>query len=262
MIEVSPTKLDVWLECPFRYRLKYIDRVAVDGTWAHLSMGNAIHGALREWFDIDESERLPSRGAELVREQWSALGFMDADQSAQWREIAASMVEGYCRQHPAPYPFGRERTLSALGTAVRVRGRIDRIDERDGELVIVDYKTGKLVPTDDDARVSRALAMYAAVAQRALRRPTWEVELHHVPSGVIARHRHTSESLSRQMSRVESIGRDISAAEDSGDDGHFPARPGSLCAWCDFRDHCPDSATVAAVPRWAGLPESRSDLDS
>ena len=34
MIEVSPTKLDTWQDCPFRYRLKYVDRVRVDGAWA------------------------------------------------------------------------------------------------------------------------------------------------------------------------------------------------------------------------------------
>jgi RecB family exonuclease len=256
LIEVSPTKLDAWQECPFRYRLSYVDRVAVDGSWAHLSMGNAIHAALRDWFDLEEPERDPSEAGRLVGRHWSALGFMDADQSQQWQQISAGMVEAYCRQHPAPTPHSRERTISALGTSVRVRGRVDRIDERDGELVIVDYKTGRHVPTDEDARVSRALAIYAAVAQRALRRPVWTVELHHVPSGVIARHRHTPESLSRQMARVESIGRDIAAAEEKGDDVSFPASPGPLCAWCDFREHCPDSAAVPAVPRWAGLPEA------
>lgn len=254
MIEVSPTKLDVWQECPYRYRLTYVDRLAVDGTWAHLSMGNAIHAALREWFDLEGAE--PGQAGHLVHEHWSALGFRDQLQSDDWREIAAVMVAEYCRTHPAPTPHSRERTLSALGTNVRVRGRIDRIDDRDGVLVIVDYKTGKQVPTDDDARVSRALAIYAAVAQRALRRPVFDVELHHVPSGVVAHHRHTPDSLSRQMSRVESIGRDMTAAEESGTEADFPARPGPLCGWCDYREHCPEGSAVPAQPRWAGLPSA------
>jgi RecB family exonuclease len=252
MIEVTPTKLDVWLECPLRYRMKYVERILVDGAWAHRSMGNAIHAALRDWFDLDAAG--PGQAAELVNQHWSILGFADAAQSQQWRDIAAAMVEQYCRTHPAPPPHSRERTLSALGASVRVSGRVDRIDDRNGDLVIVDYKTGKQVPTDDDARVSRALAIYAAVAQRTLRRPVFDVELHHVPSGVVARHRHTPESLSRQMSRVESIGRDITVAEESGTDADFPARPGPLCGWCDYREHCAQAAAVPAQPRWAGLP--------
>jgi hypothetical protein len=262
MIEVSPTKLDVWLDCPRRYRLQYVDRVHVDGAWAHLSLANAIHAALRDWFDVDQDERTPERAADLVRERWSSVGFRDDEQSEEWKQIAAAMVAGYCALHPVPYPHSRERSLGALGANVRIRGRIDRIDERGDELVIVDYKTGRNVPSDDDARVSRALAIYAAIAQRSLRRPVFQVELHHVPSGVIASHRHTPESLARQLGRVDAIGRDMTAAEAAARDEDFAARPGPLCGWCDYRDRCPEGQAVPPVARWAGLPLAADENDS
>ncbi len=55
-------------------------------------------------------------------------------------------------------------------------GRIDRLDDRrgadgSGELVVVDYKTGRHVLTTDDARTSLPLALYALAAERVLRRP-------------------------------------------------------------------------------------------
>ena len=46
-------------------------------------------------------------------------------------------------------------------------GRVDRIDERDGELVVVDYKTGRVPSTDDEARGSPALAAYVLGVRRS-----------------------------------------------------------------------------------------------
>ena len=258
-VVVSPTKLDTWQDCRMRYRLQYLDKRRVDGSWAHLSLGNAVHSALRDWFDLEDAERTPAAAGALVDRHWSRLGFRDDDQSARWQTNAARMVERYCTQHPAAVPFGRERSLAALGEHVAVNGRIDRLDEaadpaEPGELIVIDYKTGRRVPTDDDARVSRALAVYAVIVQRSLRRPAFVVQLHHVPSGVIATHRHTPQSLERQFARVESIGRDIAAAQESGRDADFPPSPGPLCAFCAFREWCPASAATSPADRWSALP--------
>ena len=262
LVAVSPTKLDVWQQCAFRFRLQYVDKVPVTGRWAHQSMGIAVHAALRDWFDIEDlRERSGEAAAGLVRQHWSDLGFRDEEQSARWREIAADMVARYCREHPAPVPFSRERSLGALGEYVTISGRIDRIDERDGELVIVDYKTGATIPTQDDVKVSRALAIYAIVAERSLHRPARVVQLHHVPSGVVVEHRHTDESLARQLSRVDAMGRDMAVAIAAGDEA-FATSPGPLCGWCDYRELCPDSGTVPPQSPWAGLPDADARTDS
>ena len=159
LVAVSPTKLDVWQQCAYRFRLQYVDKVAAKGRWAHQSLGIAVHAALRDWFDIDDAgERTPESAGRLVHLHWSDLGFRDEEQSRRWRDIAADMVSRYCLEHPAPVPFGRERSLGALGEHVTLSGRIDRIDERDGELVIVDYKTGATVPTVEDEELEAAVA--------------------------------------------------------------------------------------------------------
>jgi RecB family exonuclease len=260
LIPVSPTKLDVWQQCAFRFRLQYVEKVPVTGSWAHLSLGNAVHAALRDWFD--DEERTPATGADLVRSHWSDLGFRDPEHSAHWREVAADMVAQYLALHGDVEPHSRERTLGTVADHVTVSGRIDRLDERDGEVVVVDYKTGATVPTADDARMSRALAMYALAVQRSLRRPAYVVQLHHVPSGLIAEHRHDDQSLARQLSRVDAIGRDIGVALASDDPLAFAPNPGPLCGWCDFRAHCPSASAAPEQPRWAGLPEAASHADS
>ena len=92
-------------------------------------------------------------------------------------------------------------------------GRIDRLDDRDGDLVVVDYKTGRQVPSETDARTSLAMALYAVAAGRMFRRRCATVELHHVPSGTVAAHEHTPESLDRKVAEAESIASDLRRAD-------------------------------------------------
>ena len=128
--------------------------------------------------------------------------------------------------------------------------------------MVVDYKTSRTPSTDDEARTSLPLALYAAAAWKMFRRKCVRVELHHVPSGTVAAHEHTGESLKRKIDEAESIARDARRAEadyaELGvDSGRFPARVGPLCQWCDFRAHCP--AGQAAGPEkssWAALEDT------
>ena len=114
-------------------------------------------------------------------------------------------------------------------------------------------------PTDDEARTSLPLALYAASVWKMFRRRCVRVELHHLPTGTVAAHAHTGESLKRKIDEAESIARDAQRAEEDYaefgvDSGRFPARVSPLCQWCDFRAHCP--AGQAAGPEksgWAAL---------
>ena len=90
--------------------------------------------------------------------------------------------------------------------------------------MIVDYKTGRTGLDADDARGSQALALYAYAAERVFRRPCRRVELHHLPTGTVAAHEHTAESLARQVTRAEETARDIVAAERAVADGRRPGR--------------------------------------
>ena len=100
---------------------------------------------------------------------------------------------------------GVERVVAAKTAVLAFNGRADRIDRPgpDGELVIVDYKTGRTGLDADDARGSQALALYAYAAERVFRRPCRRVELHHLPTGTVAAHEHTEESLARHVARAE-----------------------------------------------------------
>ena len=91
------------------------------------------------------------------------------------------MVSSYVGElDPHREPIGIERTVAMRTERLALSGRIDRLDRRGDELVVVDYKTGRHVLTTDDARGSMALAVYALAAARTLRTRCVSVELHHL----------------------------------------------------------------------------------
>jgi RecB family exonuclease len=265
----TPSRLSTWLDCPRRYRFVYVDRPtpAKGAPWGHNSVGATVHSALAGWWSLPIDERTPERAANLVRLKWIDLGFRDDEQSAAWRERAAEMVETYVAQlDPHREPVGIERTVAMRTERIAVSGRIDRLDRRGDELVVVDYKTGRHVLSTDDARGSLALAIYALAAARTLRRQCVSVELHHLPTGDVIRWEHTDETLARQLERAEDVALEAAAAEAAAAEGErddvFPPRPGPMCGWCDFAAHCPEGR--AACPphaSWAGLAPEVSPLD-
>lgn len=255
----TPSRLGTWQDCPRRYRFTYVDRPAPPkgAPWAHNSVGAAVHTALAGWWALPLERRTPASAAALVRTKWIALGFRDDGQSDDWRDRAAGMVERYVeRLDPHDEPIGVERTVGMATERLAFSGRIDRLDRRGDELVVVDYKTGRHVLTTDDTRGSMALALYALAAARTLRGTCVRVELHHLPTGEVHAWEHSAAGLERHLDRAHALADEIVSAQE------FPANPGPMCGWCDFSAHCPEGRSAAAPkPSWAGLAEDLSPLD-
>ena len=262
LYSASPSRLLAWLDCPRRYRMQYLDRPrpAARPQRAHTSVGVATHNALRDFWDLPPGERTPTAVERLVRQSWIDVGFRDPAQSADWRVRTTTRVTAYLRGVDRDrQPLGVERTVSLRTETLAVTGRLDRLDDRDGELVVVDYKTGRARLTDDDARTSLPLALYAVAAAGMFRRPCARVELHHLPTGEVLAHEHTAETLSRKVAEAESIASDLRRADaDYAEKGvgsqFFEPRVSPICMWCDFRAHCPQGQRVGPEKAdWAGL---------
>ena len=262
LFAATPSKLACFSDCPRRYRFTYRDRPSPPKgpPWAHNTVGSAVHAALRSWWELPIERRTPAAARQLLYGVWSTTGFRDAEQSELWRARAAGWITDYVAGlDPAQEPVGTERQVAATTERLALSGRVDRIDQRGDELVVVDYKTGRSVCTDDEARGSPALAVYVLGARRTLRRPCTRVELHHLPSGTVASFEHTERSLANHVRRAEDVAADIGSATEAmaagaSPDEAFPTTPGRQCGWCDFRSSCPaGQAAAPARETWSFL---------
>jgi putative RecB family exonuclease len=242
LVRVTPARLGTWEDCPRRYRLSYLDKAPGRGARAASTLGSVVHLALRALFDRPAAARTPEEAAALVDRNWIGEGFRDAAQQHEYRLKARTWVADYVAAHEPVEPLAVERWVSVATGGIVAEGRVDRIDPGP---VIVDYKTGRHVPTAEDAGASPALALYALAATATLRQETRRVELHHLPSGTVAAYEHTAESLAAHRDRAEAGA--LAAAEASAQpasDALFPARPAPRCAACDMRRHCPEGQAV------------------
>lgn len=265
LLRVTPAKLAAWERCPRRYRMAYLDRPAParGGAWAHHTLGAVVHLALRAFLALPAPARTPQAAAAQLDRNWSAEGFRDSEQAARYRAAARDWLAAYATDHdftdPAAEPLGVEHWVSAAVDGLVVEGRIDRIDDRDGEVVVVDYKTGRHGSGDDDARGSRALALYSVAAARAFRRPGHRVELHHVPTGRVTAWEHDASSSQAHLDDARRLAEQADAATGAlaagGDPEElFPPRTSPGCATCDVRRNCPEGRAAVPAPQpWALL---------
>ena len=263
----APSRLATYLGCPRRYRLGYLDRPSPPrgAPWGHNSVGASVHNALARWWDLPRPRRTPEAGGALLVSGWLTDGFRDGRQSRAARERSREQVERYLGEvDPDDVPIGIERTVGLTTEHASLWGRVDRLDDRAGQgLVVVDYKTGRSVLTVDDARDSLALAVYAAAAARVLRRDCTRVELHHLPTGRVLAWEHTEESLDAHLQRADDLASELGALDErfrggmsaAEADETFPARVGARCGWCDFRSACGPGRAVPPQPPWAGVVE-------
>jgi putative RecB family exonuclease len=264
LFPATPSKLASFSDCPRRYRFTYVDRPQPPKgpPWAHNTVGSAVHAALRAWWELPVHRRTPVAARQLLYEAWSGNGFRDSEQMEKWRARAAGWLTDYVAElDPIDEPVGTERQVAATTERLALSGRIDRIDQRGDELVVVDYKTGRSPSTEDEARGSPALAVYVLGVRRTLRRPCSRVELHHLPSRTVAVFEHTDRSLANHVRRAEDVAADIGAATEAmaagaRPDEAFPAVPGRQCGWCDFRPSCPTGqAATPSRETWSFLAE-------
>jgi hypothetical protein len=267
LLQCTPSRL-VSFDCPRRYRFTYVDRPtpARGPAWAHNTLGAVVHLALSRWWTVPRQRRTPDVAGMLVERDWQHNGFRDEAHSRHWCATAREWVVRYVTEHldRDDEPLGVERTVAVSTGRLALSGRVDRIDERADDVVVVDYKTGRRRLTADDARSSQALALYVLATRRTLRRRCRRVELHHLPTGEISAFEHTDETLARHLERAEATAADIVTALDTAASGAhvddvFPPNPTPACAWCDFRARCAEGRAASPdLEPWSGLADDVS----
>ena len=250
---ISPSRAGDFKQCPLLFRFRAIDRLPEPVTPPQ-ARGTTAHLALERLFDLAAAERTPERLFDLFREEWTALRataeysglFDDLGAERQWGIDSLRVVANYTGlEDPATVaPIERELMLTEDLGEIVVRGILDRMDERpDGELVIIDYKTGKAPPERYAIPAFFALKIYALLVQRQTGRTPAELRLMYLGNSTVYSieiDRNTLEGIERQLLALTAT---IRAAVESD---NFPPKPSALCRWCAFQELCPEGQAHAA----------------
>jgi putative RecB family exonuclease len=253
---LSPSKVSKFTNCPLSFRYSYIDHLPEPPTVPQVR-GTLVHAALEGLFwhhpagerSLDCAlDHLSAACAAARADPSSELGVLGLDVAADaaLEEEARQLLRNYfaIEDPDAVEVIGIELGLEAQVGDVRLRGIIDRLDRTaDGQLVIVDYKTGR-APSERYERGNLAgVHVYALLCEQVLGQAPAEVRLLHLREPMSLTAVPTEQSLRGQRQRSGAVWRAIERACRTGD---FRPRPSALCQSCAFRELCPAMASTPA----------------
>lgn len=244
---LSPTRVNAFTDCPLAFRLRTIDRLPEPPS-PHAVKGTLVHAALEGliWHH-PAGQRTPAAAAAELEAAWArssqgaemaALELTEAE-ADELRRDAGALVERYFELEDPDQvrAVGVELMLEGEVDGVQLRGIIDRLDlTDDGELVVIDYKTGRAPSARYEQSRLVGVQLYALLCQQVLGKLPVEVRLLHLRDPVVISAVPTEQAIRAQRQRTTAVWRAIERACEHVD---FRPRPSGLCAYCNFQAWCP-----------------------
>ena len=179
---LSPSKVSTFTDCALAFRFSSIDRLPEPPS-APATKGTLVHAALERLFVLPAPERTLSAALTALDQAIDELRTdpefveleLDVQAEAAFLDDAEQLVRRYFeREDPTTItPIGIELKLEASIGDLRLRGIIDRLElDDDGELVVTDYKTGKVPHQNYEQGKLGGVHFYAFLCERLFgRRP-------------------------------------------------------------------------------------------
>jgi putative RecB family exonuclease len=240
--------MGTFTSCPLAFRFSYLERLpevstppACKGTLVHLALQHLMWRPPSERTVEAALEDLARSRAELeVHPEFRELD-LGPEEWAAFHADAEVLVRRY-------FDIEDPRTVRVLGVELRVaattadgvtiRGIIDRLElDDDGELVVTDYKTGTAPSEGWEQRSLAGVHVYSLLCERMFGRQPSRVQLLYLsgPEKIVTRS--TQQSLRGVEVKSNAVMRAIRVACTRHD---FRPRPSALCAFCSFREFCPE----------------------
>lgn len=255
VITITGSSLESLLSCPRQWFLTRRARADI-GPHSGAAVGQVVHAIVAQ----ADAQGLDLAGMkELLDGVWSHIGFAARWLGASERQQVEAVLERFDawrasnpnRLLAVEFPFQVDLTLG--GRTVRLRGTVDRLEEADGALRVVDYKTGRSMPPRGQLPTNAQLGIYQLAASLGafdellpgVRRvaPASLLMLRH---GKVEPVELSQESLDIAPSGNEPLRQGptwvhdkLAQALDVMDSGEFEARGGPHCSRCPLKRSCP-----------------------
>ncbi|HEV2362202.1 MAG TPA: PD-(D/E)XK nuclease family protein [Acidimicrobiales bacterium] len=257
---LTPSKVSAFTSCPLAFRYSVIDRLPEPPS-AEAVKGTLVHSTLQALFSGHDagSRSRAAAGAALetafaaMKEdpEFIALG-LTPEAVESFGADAETLLDGYFRLEDPDRvnAIGLELDLRADLDGIVMRGIIDRLDLLpSGDLVVVDYKTGRSPSVDHSRKRMAGVHFYAWLCEQIIGVRPVEIRLMYLRDSVSVS-TETSEQLMRGLrQRSAAVWQAIIRACEHDD---FRPHPSALCKWCSFTDYCPavggDPGLVPAAP--------------
>jgi DNA helicase-2/ATP-dependent DNA helicase PcrA len=219
--------------CPLKFKFHYLLKIPVPPARAQ-SFGMAVHRVLRDFHRLPKRKRTLENLLDLYERHWIPLGYGGVEDQQLAKREGRKALRTYFRKHERQLgePVFLEKGFVLKVDDVLLKGFIDRVDKTEKGYEIVDYKTADKVPDQKKVDRDEQLTIYALAAKEALQIEPTSLALYFIKQGEKVTTKRTPAQLEEEKKEIVKKARAIRESS-------FPAKPGILCHYCDFRNICP-----------------------
>ncbi len=242
---LSPTGASTFRQCPLRWRFRYVERMP-DPPGVDALVGTFTHRVLELLMQQVPIRRTKDEARKIARAQWPEMSgnddyrdlqLSDAD-AKEFRWRAWHAIEGlWYLEEPADVEVeATEEHLSVSLGGVPFRGVVDRLEREPDGVVVSDYKSGR-APGVRYARdrLQQVLLYAAAVGEQSGEAPV-RARLLYLGQKTLE----SSAASAEVDDAVEQLSTTWDAIVAACEADDFEPRPGPLCGYCAYRQHCPE----------------------
>ncbi len=237
---ITFSNLQMFDICPLHYKAKVIFNIPTP-TAAVQSYGISIHNTLYRFYRQVQDDVTPSLDdlIDILKKEWISEGYINKTHEEERYAQAIEMLREFYKTQFTPElkPLALELPFSfILKNGVKVFGKIDRVDRKDGGIEIIDYKTGEDNPK---AKASHELqlAMYALAATR-VRDPILNKSPEFITLTLHFLEGNTKKSMTFTKNDLEKLENELLEKIEDIENSEFACSKSVLCINCEYKMLC------------------------
>lgn len=234
-MRISYSSFDAYCQCPLKFKFQYIDWVKVPEK-PEFFFGGLIHETVQRALRRDPIIPKLDDLIKYYESKWREEIFPDKLTSDQYLQLGREMIANFYEN----YKPGLRKVVAAekrfqipLGKHT-LSGIIDRVDKLPyGAYEIVDYKTSKSLPSQEDVNLDKQLATYAIAVQELWpEAKDMRLTLHFLKHNSLITTTRTPEQIELLKFEI------IKTADKIENAKTFKPKENKFCDWCDYHHLC------------------------
>ena len=264
MARYSVSQIQVYMQCPLKYRYRYVDKIPISEfvETTDTLLWTLVHESLQNLYNNINVFKVPTK-EEFISDYYALRDKKEKETSENWWEILNHHTdltiddfkrrwEVYLsRYYDTHAPFDDIQVISTekqisfqLADWINFLWFIDRLDKIWDTFVINDYKTNKNLPTEEKDQYVEQLTLYWLWIQQKYAKyfKNLRAKLYFLHFDIEDERDITQEKLDEIRNKYLNIIWEIEQNKlqyAMWSKKIFEANQSSLCVWCDYQSVCP-----------------------
>ena len=234
-MKLSKSKVNSYLKCPREFKFQYIDEIEVEPN-KYMALGSDVHLVAEKFSEKfgDELEDVDINNELLKISHEENIGYDLAEHvdnlGSFFKEVFID--NDYKLYSNEEYLIDEENRFSGICDII--------LEDENGELVIIDYKTSK---SNTFSKYRRELCYYKLLVENVYEKPVSKVGIFFTKNGRLRLLDICDEDNKRKYLNENEISDAVDTLHDIRskiNDGKFPAKRQFLCKYCTYKHICDD----------------------